>query len=344
MTLTPMLCLTLLLSASVAAAQEPLRPPPELRGAVPAEVVEIDLAEAAAVEPLQLDIDDQLRVIVLGHPELTHLARVQSDGRAAFPLVGDLSVKGLTLQQVHDEIQSRLAAEARRGRLVLRPGDELQFTVWRHPELTHNSLVQSDGMLALPLIGEVPAKGRTLAELRDEIGQRMTAFLREPNVSLLPTKMNRPAGLVAADVSVLIENPRPRRVTVLGEVGAPGPQAMTPGVRVVDALALSHYQVNSADLDSVMLIRNSHGPVPQYRLLKLAAYLEGKAADQNIPLRPDDVLIVPKTTITKVGDFIERFFTRTRPVLDWFNSVQQLRYSDDLYRSQANYFYRTVLP
>jgi polysaccharide export outer membrane protein len=344
MTSTTGIGLALLLAASLAAAQEPPQPPPDLRGAVPARVVEIDLAAAAQVEPLRLDVDDQLRVIVLGHPELTHIARVQTDGRAAFPVVGDLTVRGLTLQQVHDEIRARLGETAQRQRQVFRPGDELQVTVWRHPELTHNGFVQGDGMLALPLIGEIRAEGRTLVDLRAEIAERLTPFLREPNVSVLPTRMNRPASLVSADVSVLIEHPRIRQVTVLGEVGVQGPQVATPGLRVVDALAAARYNMNNADLDSVMLIRNSHEQVPQYKLLKLAAYLDGKAADQNIPLRPDDVIIVPKTTITKVGDFIERFFTRTRPMLDWWSALQQARYAEDVSRYQVNYYRSIVLP
>jgi polysaccharide export outer membrane protein len=345
MTLKSWPLLALLMSAAIASAQPlPPQPPDDLRATAPARVDEIDLRAAAAIEPLRLDVDDQLRLIVLGHAELTHVALVQSDGRAAFPVVGDMVVKGLTLQQVHDEIRSRLSESVNRQKLVFRPGDELQITVWRHPELTHNGFVQGDGMLALPLIGEIRAEGRTLAELRAEISQRLTEFLREPRVSLLPTRMTRPAGLVSADVSVLLEKARLRQVTVLGEVGVPGPQPVTPGVRIIDALAMARYNLNNADLDSVMLIRNSHAEVPEYKVLKLAAYLDGKAADQNLPLRPDDVIIVPKTTITKVGDFIERFFTRTRPVLDWWNALQQARYAADANRFQTNYYKSLMLP
>jgi polysaccharide export outer membrane protein len=333
-----------MLWASLAAAQEPPQPPADLHGVAPARVVEIDLGAAAQVEPLRLDVDDQLRLIVLGHPELTHIARVQTDGRAAFPVIGDLSVKGLTLQQVRDEIRAQFGETAQRQRQIFVPGDQLQVTVWRHPDLTHNGFVQADGMLALPLIGEIRAEGRTLAELRAEISERLKPFLREPNVSVLPTKMNRPAGLVSADVSLLMEHPRMRQVIVLGEVGVQGPQVATPGLRVVDALAQARYNVNNADLDSVVLIRNSHAQVPEYKVLQIAAYLDGKATDQNIPLRPDDVIIVPKTTITKIGDFIDRFFVRTRPMLDWWSALQQARYAQDASRYQINYYRSIVLP
>jgi hypothetical protein len=84
--------------------------------------------------------------------------------------------------------------------------------------------------------------------------------------------------------------------------------------------------------------------VPEYKVLQIAAYLDGKATDQNIPLRPDDVIIVPKTTITKIGDFIDRFFVRTRPMLDWWSALQQARYAQDASRYQINYYRSIVLP
>ena len=336
----------LLCLASLARAQAAPPPPPEnARGVPPAKVVEIDLAQAAQPEPLKLDVEDQVRLVVLGHPELTTVARVQPDGRAAFPGVGDLPVRGLTIQQALGEIQNRLAATANRSALNLRSGDQVQITVWHHAELTHTAIVQDDGVIAVPLIGEVQAQDRSLADLRGEITRRMSAYIREPQVSVLPTRIQRPGSLSNAEVSLLMERQRERHVAVLGEVLIQGLQPVTPGLRVLDALAQARYNMNNADLDSVVVIRNVNGTVPEYKLLKLSKYINGEQlqTDENLLLRPDDVVIVPKTTITKVGDFIDRFFTRTKPVFDWWISLQQARYAEDISRNTVR-LYQSLLP
>jgi polysaccharide export outer membrane protein len=342
-----LLCGISLLWCAAAQAQTAVPPPPP-EGALavaPAKVVEIDLAKAAQPEPLKLDVDDQVRLVVLGHPELTTVARVQPDGRAAFPVVGDLPVRGLTLQQALGDIQQRLAATAKPAALSLRPGDEVQLTVWHHVELTHTAIVQDDGVIAVPLIGEVQAQGRSLADLRGEITKRMAAYIREPQVSVLPTRIRRPGSLSNAEVSLLLERQRERHVAVLGEVLVQGLQPVTPGLRVLDALAQARYNMNNADLDSVVVIRNVNGTVPEYKLLKLAKYINGEQlqTDENLLLRADDVVIVPKTTITKVGDFIDRFFTRTKPVFDWWISLQQARYAEDISRNTVR-LYQSLLP
>lgn len=316
-------------------------PPPEnARGIVPVKVQEIDLVEAAKPQLLRLDVDDQLRFVVLGYPELTTVARVQQDGRVSLPVVGDFEARGLTLQEAREELQRRLAGSANRTALTLRPGDELQITVWRHADLTQTLTVQNDGVMTVPLIGEINADGRTLAELRAEIASRMAAFVRDPQVSLIPVRVRRPGSLANAEVSLLMERQRERHVAVLGEVLVQGRQPIFPGMRVLDAIAQARYDINNAELDSVVVIRNPNARVPEYRLLKLASYMEGGElrTDQNLLLRPDDVVIVPRTTIAKIGDFIERFFSRTKPVFDWWSSLQQARYAESISRNTVRLY------
>lgn len=78
-----------------------------------------------------------------------------------------------------------------------RPGtfqreDTLKMMVWGYPELTHTAMVQQDGNITFPLVGEVPAAGRTAAEIRTDIERRFTDGLgdepmrlhREDTVSL----------------------------------------------------------------------------------------------------------------------------------------------------------------
>lgn len=83
------------------------------------------------------------------------------------------------------------------------PGDKLKVTTYGEARLTGEFAVGSTGTLAFPLLGDVPATGKTLIELRNELQARMGAqLLRDPQVT--------------------IEMINYRPVYILGEVARPG--------------------------------------------------------------------------------------------------------------------------
>ena len=82
-------------------------------------------------------------------------------------------------------------------------GDKLSIKVYGEEALSRDYAVSSNGMIAFPLVGDVPASGKTLTEFRDELGGRLgSQYLRNPQVT------------------VEIVNFRP--VFILGEVSRPG--------------------------------------------------------------------------------------------------------------------------
>lgn len=65
------------------------------------------------------------------------------------------------------------------------PGDRMEFKVFGISEMDRTVRVDNNGRISLPLIGEVPASGRPLAELRHDIEMRLRArYLQNPSVSL----------------------------------------------------------------------------------------------------------------------------------------------------------------
>src|SRR3954469_5816428 len=51
----------------------------------------------------------------------------------------------------------------------LGPEDVIEVFVWKEPELSTSVVVRPDGNVSLPLIGELPASGKTSVQLQREI-------------------------------------------------------------------------------------------------------------------------------------------------------------------------------
>jgi polysaccharide export outer membrane protein len=99
-------------------------------------------------------------------------------------------------------------------------GDKLRVVVYGQEGLTNTYAIDAGGSITMPLIGSVPARGRTPAGLAAEIGGRLRAgFIRDPSVA------------------VEIEAYRP--FFILGEVAAPGQYPYVPNMTVESAVAIA---------------------------------------------------------------------------------------------------------
>ncbi len=112
--------------------------------------------------------------------------------------------------------QPLVAAQAEQYRLGV--ADKVRVLVYDEPTLSGEFVVNSDGNLSLPLIGDVKAQGRTAAELGLAVQNALSeGYLRHPKVSL----------------EVLIFRP----FYILGEVNKPGEYPSSNGLTVLNAVA-----------------------------------------------------------------------------------------------------------
>ena len=99
-------------------------------------------------------------------------------------------------------------------------GDKLRVVVYGQEGLTNSYAIDAGGSITMPLIGAVPARGRTPAGLAGEIAARLrNGYIREPSVA------------------VEIEAYRP--FFILGEVAAPGQYPYVPNMTVESAVAIA---------------------------------------------------------------------------------------------------------
>ena len=121
-------------------------------------------------------------------------------------------------------------------------GDRLRITVFDQPSLTNTYTVDQAGYIAFPLVGQVPARGRTLQQLSGQIAQKLQqGYLRDPDVTI--------------DVD------RYRSVFIMGEVGQPGQYAYVPGMTVQNAIAVAGGFTSRANQTSVDITRKINGQV-----------------------------------------------------------------------------------
>jgi polysaccharide export outer membrane protein len=106
------------------------------------------------------------------------------------------------------------------GAYRLDAGDKLRIVVYGQEGLTNTYAIDAGGSITMPLIGSVPARGRTPAGLASEItGKLRNGYIRDPSVA------------------VEIESYRP--FFILGEVAAPGQYPYVPNMSVESAVAIA---------------------------------------------------------------------------------------------------------
>jgi polysaccharide export outer membrane protein len=144
---------------------------------------------------------------------------------------------------------------------TLDAGDKLRVVVFGQDALSNNYTVGAEGTVTLPLIGAVPARGLTTAQLSGAIALKLRQdYIRDPSVA------------------VEVETYRP--FFVLGEVAYPGQYSYVPNMTVEAAVAIAGGFTPRAAKDRVVVKRNAHGATARYSM------------PLQYPLRPGDTVTV----------------------------------------------------
>jgi len=162
------------------------------------------------------------------------------------------------------------------------PPDTLQITVRPEPVITRDVQVRPDGKISFDLIGEIDVYGKTVAEIRDDITQRIREFI------------------VAPDVTVTLMASNSRRYYVFGEVGRPGVYPLEGEVRVIEAIAQAGGPSDYAALNSTRLSRPTAGE-PLIYGVRLYDIMQLGKGDTNYTLQPGDVVYVPPNFAAQTG-------------------------------------------
>ncbi len=156
----------------------------------------------------------------------------------------------------------------------IQPGDVLIVSVWKEQDLQSEALVRPDGGLSFPLVGDIPAAGRTIEDLRATMIERLRKFIPDPAVTIA--------------VKVLGGN----RIYVLGKVNRPGEFAFNRPIDVMQALSLAGGATSFASLDDIRILRREQGRQSALSF-HYSEVEQGRKLEQNILLRSGDTVVVP---------------------------------------------------
>jgi polysaccharide export outer membrane protein len=163
---------------------------------------------------------------------------------------------------------------------VLGTGDVIDVIVVGHTDLTQTYTVGPDGSISAPLIGRVPAAGRTVDELTADLVRLYKQYLRNPSIT------------------VRLKEFRAARIAVMGQVKAPGTFPYKEGDRVLDAVVMAGGQAERGDLGRVVVLRNKGNPQnPQVIKLDLRKAMQGDM-NQNPILQDRDIVYVAEVGTT----------------------------------------------
>lgn len=157
--------------------------------------------------------------------------------------------------------------------------DRVQVSVWRNPELSVTVPVRPDGMISVPIIGDVKAGGRTPTEVAEIITKRLATYIREPSVAVILTELRAHEYLT--------------RVRVTGAVRTPRSTTHRQGMTVLDAVLEAGGPNEFAAPNRTKLYRRLDDKVDVYNI-ELGDILTKGKLDSNLPLRPGDVITIPE--------------------------------------------------
>jgi polysaccharide export outer membrane protein len=148
-------------------------------------------------------------------------------------------------------IASQANFGAANGDYVLRPGDTIEMIVYREQDLSLRSKIGKDGMVQLPLLGEIKIGGLTVRSATTLIRQKYNAdYLVEPQIYLNIASYNS------------------RKFTIIGQVGKPGAYEFGGGeeIGLLEAIGMAGGFTRIADRGHVVVKRREGDIVRTYKV------------------------------------------------------------------------------
>jgi polysaccharide export outer membrane protein len=157
---------------------------------------------------------------------------------------------------------------------LVKPGDVLEISVWKEPDLQKQVLVRPDGAFSFPLVGEVDARGKSVPELNKIVGAGVGRYISD------------------AVVTISVQEIKGNKIYVLGQVNKPGEFIVNPSVNIMQALSMAGGMTPFAATNDIIVLRGQ-GKAQQAMAFRYNEVVRGRNLDTNIELQSGDIVVVP---------------------------------------------------
>jgi polysaccharide biosynthesis/export protein len=185
---------------------------------------------------------------------------------------------------------------------ILGPGDQIAVRVVNFEEINDKPIaIDLSGCIHLPMVGQIPVSGLTIEQVGSEIAKRLETYVLHP------------------DVSVSVTEFRSQPVSVVGAVKNPGVQQVQGQKTLVEMLSLAGGLDNGTAGSTLKVTRRLEwGSIPlpnatndatkQFSVaqVSITSLLEAKHPEENILIKPYDVISVPRgETVYVIGEVLK---------------------------------------
>jgi polysaccharide export outer membrane protein len=157
---------------------------------------------------------------------------------------------------------------------VIGAGDVLSINVWRETEISQKLVVRPDGMITLPLVGDITAMGQTPEQLAEIVSKKLESVLTSPQVSVIVAEVHS------------------KFYVVVGEVAKPGQYPLTRPTTVIEAISQAGGFRDFAKTSKMYILRLENGK--RVRIpFNYTKVVKGKDPGQEVDLNTGDEIVVP---------------------------------------------------
>lgn len=178
----------------------------------------------------------------------------------------------------------------------IQPGDQLDVKFFYNPELNEQLTVRTDGRITLQLVNDVVAAGLTPSELTSILTRAYAGELSNPKIAVI----------VRASIA--------DKVYVDGEVFRAGLVNLVGPTTVLQSIAQAGGMKETAKTKEVLVLRRGDDNKMSVMTVNLKEALSGDDVSQDIMLRPNDIVYVPRSTIANVNVWVDQYIRKNIPL------------------------------
>ena len=160
---------------------------------------------------------------------------------------------------------------------IVGPGDTLNISVWRNPELSLSVPVRPDGKVTTPLVDELVAQGKTTLEIARDVEKALSKLVRDPVVTIIVTSF---------------VGPYSQQIRVVGQAAKPQALPYKQKMTVLDVLIAVGGLTDFADGNAATITRASEGG-KRYSV-RLRDLIKRGDISANVEMKPGDILLIPQ--------------------------------------------------